>query len=58
MNVSRQDILTKTGIDPYSCERDHYGQLVFYTGYYRWEDGTFHDEIETYSDPLDDTEPT
>lgn len=32
--------------DPDSLETDDDGQLVIYTGIYRWSDGTYHDEQE------------
>jgi hypothetical protein len=36
----------------YDCELDNEGQLVFYSGVYQWNDGSFHDEMEPEVDPL------
>lgn len=32
------------GIDPREMEVDNHGQLLIYTGLFRWEDGTYRDE--------------
>lgn len=29
-----------------SCQTDNAGQLVYYTGIYRYRDGSLHDEID------------
>jgi len=36
-------------------EHDNHGQLVIYTGIFRWHDGTFHDSVdpELEDDPTD-----
>jgi hypothetical protein len=28
--------------NPDECDKDHEGQLVFYTGIYKWGDGSYH----------------
>lgn len=33
-----------TNADDYMCDND--GQLLVYTGIYRWADGTYHEEQE------------
>ena len=32
---------------PYDLDTDLDGQLIIYTGIYRWKDGTYRDEAET-----------
>lgn len=34
------------GAHPGEMETDNEGQLVIYTGIYRWSDGSYHDEQE------------
>lgn len=31
-------------VTPMDCELDNEGQLIFYSGVYKWSDGTLHDE--------------
>jgi secreted PhoX family phosphatase len=31
---------------PDNLETDNEGQLIIYTGIYRWKDGSYHDETE------------
>jgi secreted PhoX family phosphatase len=31
---------------PDNLETDNEGQLIIYTGIYRWKDGTYHEEAE------------
>ena len=33
------------------CETDNDGQLVLYTGVFKWSDDNFHDEPEMIQDP-------
>ena len=37
------------------CEYDNHGQILYYTGIYKWADGSFHDEeeISSFDDDLD-----
>jgi hypothetical protein len=35
-----------SGAHPAEMETDNEGQLIIYTGIYRWKDGSYHDEAE------------
>ena len=47
-NAEVQDVLIEeaSGLHPAEMETDNEGQLIIYTGIYRWSDGTCHDESE------------
>ncbi len=45
-----------SGVAPCEMEADNDGQLVIYTGIYRWEDGTYHDESEAEVQANNDAE--
>jgi hypothetical protein len=43
-----QDALIEqsSGVAPCEMDTDNEGQLIIYTGIYRWKDGSYHDEAE------------
>lgn len=46
--VEVQDAIIEgsSGVAPCEVETDNEGQLIIYTGIYRWKDGSYHDEQE------------
>lgn len=38
-----------------ATDTDNQGQIVIYTGWYEWEDGTIRSEQETYNSLFEDT---
>ena len=38
------DLILSTKKAKLDCQKDNYGQWVFYSNVYEWLDGTFHDE--------------
>jgi len=44
---SDQDVADKAGVHPSACQVHPDGQLVCYLQFWRWKDGTYHDEPES-----------
>lgn len=52
-----QDIITELAQEsPCEHEHDNEGQIVLYTGIFRWSDGTYRDESEPQGDLSEEEE--
>lgn len=56
--INKKDVNEQLSHCEYNdCQRDNQGQLIFYSGIFEWEDGSFHDEPDPSYDEQEPPEP-